>query len=292
MTLRFCVLGSSSSGNASYLEADGFGVLLDVGLGPRRVAKGLAAAGAGWERVRAAMLTHTHSDHWTRNTLKQLLRRGITLYCHRQHAETLRRHSMRFQALEAANLVRAYEAFAPIELGPFQCVPFPVSHDDEPTCGFRIEGAAGTVSYATDLGSWSQSVARHLCEADIVAVEFNHDVAMERASGRPRMLIERVLGDRGHLSNDQAARLLAHVLRNTEPGRTRHVVLLHLSRECNDPRLAHAAAAAALRRHGQGAEIHVARHNAPSAVLTTGRRPGARCRLASMVQPWLPGWND
>lgn len=295
MTLRFCVLGSGSSGNASYLEADDFGVLLDVGLGPRRLAKGLAAAGASWERVRAAILTHTHGDHWNSNTLKHLLKRHIPLHCHREQAASLRRQSMLFRALERANLVCGYDALRPIKLGALDCLPFAVPHDDEPTCGFRIEGPAGTLGYAADLGNWSERIARYLCDVDILAVEFNHDEAMERRSGRSRMLIDRVLGDHGHLSNDQGAGLVAHVLRNTEPGRMRHVVLLHLSRQCNHPRLAHAAAEAALRRHGRGIEIHVARHNAASAVMTANRRPGSRSQLVADVparQPMLPGWES
>src|SRR5688500_6713033 len=176
MTLRFCVLGSGSSGNSSYLEADGSGVLLDVGLGPRRLAKGLAAAGASWERVRAAILTHTHGDHWTRSTLKHLLKRGIPLYCHREQAATLRRQTTLFRALEQAKLVSEYDALCPMRLGSMHCLPFEVPHDDEPTCGFRIEGPAGTLGYAVDLGSWSERIARHLFDVDILAVEFNHDV--------------------------------------------------------------------------------------------------------------------
>jgi phosphoribosyl 1,2-cyclic phosphodiesterase len=294
MTLRFCVLGSGSSGNSSYLESDGFGVLLDLGLGARRLAKGLATANARWDRVRAAVLTHTHGDHWTRSTFRQLLKSRIPLYCHREQAATLRRQSKLFTALYEADLVHAYDALRPLQIGPLQWLPFEVPHDDEPTCGFRIDGPAGALAYATDLGTWSERMARHLCDVDILAVEFNHDVKLQRSSGRPWMLIERALSDRGHLSNDQAAELLAHVLRNTEPGRMRHVVLLHLSQQCNHPRLAHAAAAAALGRHGKAIEIHVARHHAPSAVLTTGRRPGGRCRLERLVpmrQAMLPGWE-
>ena len=199
-----------------------------------------------------------------------------------------------FTALDQADLVHAYDALRPLQLGPLQWLPFEVPHDDEPTCGFRIEGPAGALGYATDLGTWSERVARHLCDVDILAVEFNHDVKLQRSSGRPRMLIERALSDRGHLSNDQAARLVAHVLRNTEPGRMRHVVLLHLSQQCNHPRLAHAAASSALGRHGKAIEIQVARHHAPSALLTTGRRPSGRCRLERLVpmrQAMLPGWE-
>jgi len=291
MPLRFCVLGSGSSGNASYLEADGFGLLLDLGLGPRRLAKGLASAGAGWHQVRAAVLTHTHGDHWAENTLKHLLQQRIKLHCHHRQAATLRRHSASFELLEQAELVKYFSDADSIEAGPFRCVPIEVPHDDDPTYGFRIDGPDGSVGYAADLGSWNTAVARQLYEVDLLAVEFNHDVEMQRLCGRPRRYIHRVLSDFGHLSNEQAAELVKHVLGHTEPGRMRHLVLLHLSRHCNHPRLAQAAAKEAVRHHGRNIEIQITHQNCASRVLTTGRRPGVRRLGVASSQPLLPGWD-
>ncbi len=292
MPFRFCVLGSGSSGNASYLEADGFGVLIDIGLGPRRLASGLAAAAAGWERVQAALLTHTHGDHWRELTLKHLLRRRIPLYCHSRHTATLGRCSSMFLKMAAANLVQSYQIDQPLEVGRLRALPFAVPHDDEPTCGFRLEGGPSgsdwAVGYAADLGGWSPKIASHLSNVDALAVEFNHDVALERHSGRSPMLIDRVLGERGHLSNEQGAGLVAEVLRRSEPGRVQHVVQLHLSRQCNHPRLAREAAARVLGRHNQEVEIHTAHHNAPTPVV----RPKRRHRTTPVLQPFLPGWDE
>src|SRR6267142_323120 len=158
MSLRFCVLGSGSSGNASYLESDGFGVLLDIGLGPRRLARGLADAGAAWDKVRAVVLTHTHGDHWHNATFKHLLRRRIPLHCHAQHARVLKRCNAAFAELMVSGLVRIYEIDQPLPLGPLSGMPFAVPHDDEPTCGFRIHGATGALGYVADLGSWSEAI--------------------------------------------------------------------------------------------------------------------------------------
>ena len=90
MALRFTVLASGSAGNASLIDANGFGVLLDAGLGPRQLAGRLAAVGASWENVQAVLLTHTHSDHWRDTTLVHLKRRSIPLYCHAGHHDALR----------------------------------------------------------------------------------------------------------------------------------------------------------------------------------------------------------
>src|SRR5437773_3419097 len=93
MALRFSVLASGSSGNASLLEADGFGVLLDAGLGPRQLAARLAAVGRSWRHVHAVILTHTHSDHWKDRTFAHLHRHGIPLYCHDDHHATFELYS-------------------------------------------------------------------------------------------------------------------------------------------------------------------------------------------------------
>ena len=123
---------------------------------------------------------------------------------------------------------------------------------------FRSRQAARAVAYLADLGCWDLDLVQALREIDLLAVEFNHDVAMEEASGRHPRLVERVLGDNGHLSNAQAAELLSDVLRHSLPGRLQHVVQLHLSRECNRPHLALQAAREIRHRHGARFEIHTA----------------------------------
>src|SRR6516164_5153805 len=109
MTLRFSMLASGSSGNACLIETDGFGVLLDAGLGPRQLSTRLAVVGASWQRINAVLLTHTHSDHWNERTLMHLQSKNIPFYCHADHHIGLRQASAAFADLHSANLVRGYE---------------------------------------------------------------------------------------------------------------------------------------------------------------------------------------
>ncbi|MEX0704776.1 MAG: MBL fold metallo-hydrolase [Planctomycetales bacterium] len=270
MGIRLTVLGSGSSGNASLLEVDGFGLLIDAGLGPRQIARRLQLDGIGWDRIHAVILTHAHGDHWREATLKQLAKREIPLYCHREHATRLRHASTTIGELQSAGLVRTYRSDGTLELGVRIVVrPFGLSHDCEPTFGFRIECEGSlfrkgwTLGYAADLGTWDDGVASMLVEADLLALEFNHDVALQRGSGRPPQLVARVLGDRGHLSNEQAAALFAAAVKHTRPGRVRDLVQLHLSRECNRPRLAAAAAERVLADRRATTRLHVASQDRP-----------------------------
>jgi ribonuclease BN (tRNA processing enzyme) len=304
MALRFTVLASGSGGNASLVEAGGFGLLLDVGLGPRQLAARLATIGATWASVQAVLLTHTHSDHWNSRTLFHLHRRGIPLYCHADHLASLRNYAPACTILEQANLLRSYEADTELALAPgLRCRPLPVRHDGGATFGFRFEagpdlfGSACALAYAADLGSWDQSLAHALADVDLLALEFNHDVELEYASGRHPQLIARVLGDHGHLSNVQAAALLREVLQRSAPGRLRHLVQLHLSRDCNRPALAAEAARLALAERAEAIEVHTASQDEPGPTLHLGaaaararRSPRRRpARTEAACQPWLPG---
>ena len=306
--MRFTVLASGSGGNASLVESDGFGVLIDVGLGPRQLAARLTAAGLSWSAVRAVLLTHTHSDHWKDTTLTYLHRHKIPLYCHANHHTVLCTYSDGFLALQKADLVRSFESHQELVLSPnLRCRALPVRHDGGATFGFRLEGSAdlfgrrGAIGYVADLGSWDEELASHLADVDVLAVEFNHDVAMQHASGRAPRLIARVLGDEGHLSNAQAVELVRAVLERSTAGRLRHLVQLHLSRECNRPAIAREAARALLEELGVTLTLHTAEQHAAGTTLhlnadsrrgRSRRAPARRSARSSSAHPLLPGLDD
>ncbi len=282
MTATWTVLASGSSGNASLLEMNGTSLLVDLGLGPRQLDQRLAAIGCGWDAIRGALLTHTHSDHWNPRSLTRLAERRIPLYCHAGHLRTLQLGCRAFQDMQFAGLAKTYTVGRPFSpLTEVNCRAVELKHDGGPTFGFRIESLAApdqrangawSVGYAADLGTWDASVSRALADVDLLALEFNHDVEMQLASRRARWLINRVLSDFGHLSNVQAARLLEDSIRKSPNGRLRHVVQLHLSRECNQPGLAASAAREVLSQFDWNVEVHTAQQDAPGRRISL-RRP-------------------
>src|SRR5262245_51250145 len=98
---RFCVLASGSSGNAAYVQAGEFGLLIDAGIGPRLLSSRLASIGKSIRNVQAVLLTHTHADHWKERTLAQMRTHRIALWCHRAHSESLGSASDAFNALRS-----------------------------------------------------------------------------------------------------------------------------------------------------------------------------------------------
>lgn len=271
MALGLTVLASGSLGNAALLEADGFSLLIDAGLGPRQMAARLATIGVSWPRIQAVLLTHTHGDHWNERVFSHLLKLRITVWCHAAHLDVLRRYCSCYRAMQRARLFRTYEDGRHFSLtGLVRCRPLGLRHDSGATFGFRFEGAASlfnrgwALGYVCDLGCWDSPLADALADVDVLAVEFNHDVAMQRASGRSRLLIDRVLSDDGHLSNEQAAALVAAVKQRSSSHKVHRLVQLHLSRQCNRPDLARLAARQVLDELGAETFIHTADQDTPS----------------------------
>jgi phosphoribosyl 1,2-cyclic phosphodiesterase len=275
MPARFCVLASGSAGNCAFVQGDGFGLLIDAGLGPRLIASRLASIGASWRDVNAVLLTHTHSDHWKDWTLGLLRRQGVPFYCSPRHHDGLNRCGGEFEPLLAADLVRSIDASNTLELTAGITVrPIAVPHDADPTFAFRIDGPPAlfgpqwSIGYASDLGEARPELISAFTDVNVLAIEFNHCEQMERMSGRPRLLIERVLSEHGHLSNDQAADAVRAIVKSSDPKSLKHVAQLHLSRDCNKPSLARDAGLAALADVGSAATITTAQQYAASRIIS------------------------
>jgi phosphoribosyl 1,2-cyclic phosphodiesterase len=304
MSARFAVLASGSGGNAAFLSHRGFGLLVDCGIGPRVLSERLAAVGAKWTDVSAVLLTHTHGDHWKTLTLQRLRRERVPLLLHARHAEHLEAASSDFADLAKAGLVRTYADGEPCALiEGLDCRPVRVPHDSDPTFAFRIDGVeqcgvlGWSLGYASDLGRVTDGIRSAFRGVDLLALEFNHDVDLQRRSHRPPELVARVLGDRGHLSNEQAAEFVRFLHRGSEP-RLQAIVQLHLSRECNDEPRAVAAARAALAGRPDRVRIVTAQQDRATPALTIMGRPLAsiadrpRDRIVVGFQPSLPGLSD
>ena len=311
MTFQFAVLGSGSRGNSALFRHDSAALLIDVGLGPRVLADRLKSVGADWSRLGAVVLTHTHGDHVDSGSLQCMAKHGIALYCHEGHRENLDADGG-FKALDRLGLVRHYDERPFLAPSGFRVEPITAWHDGGPTYGFRLEAGAGrkrrgvAVGYLADTGTWCDATADSLADVDVLGIEFNHDVALQQGSGRHPRLIARNLGDRGHLSNRQGAALVGSILERSRQDRVSHLVLLHLSEQCNSEELALRSAGEAVRESGRQVLVHAARQ-APAhpdlrfgpsrssfswkAGLAGGARRKGAARPTREVVSMLPGLN-
>lgn len=231
--LHLHVLGSGSKGNCALIEGPEGLVMVDDGFSRREVIARMHELGLSEGDVRALVLTHEHTDHVG----------GVSVWCKRFDGE--------LYASAGTSEVRAYLASLPftsfcpgdsLDVAGIRIDTFPISHDVVNPAGFRFCAGGDAIGYATDTGTLPSLALERLRGARILALESNHDVAMLRTGPYPRFLQDRIISERGHLSNDQAAEAARRLV--TE--RTEHLVAMHISQENNRPSLAVRALAASL----------------------------------------------
>jgi phosphoribosyl 1,2-cyclic phosphodiesterase len=234
--LRFSSLASGSSGNATLVEswpADPRSLdrptrlLVDCGLGPRRLAQALASRGCAPPDIDAVFVTHEHSDH-VGGVLPLQRRYGVPVWA---SAGTWAAATSRLDTPPQAGVARAGE---PIHVGRLTLMPFAVPHDSAEPLQLVVTDGKLRLGVLTDLGEPTDPVARALQGCDALLLECNHDRRMLADGPYPVWLKRRIGGHRGHLSNDQSACVLDACRHDA----LRHVVAAHLSQHNNEPSLA------------------------------------------------------
>lgn len=231
MAISLCVLGSGSRGNCTLLRLD-LGdrcrhVLIDAGLSPPRTISLLAALGVSPGDISDVLLTHLDTDHLHGGWLDGRDRPRFTWRVHRRHVGRLIAAGVPAGRAEAFD--ERFELDASTRVDTTM-----LPHDDLGSTGFVIDHGGARLGFATDLGRASPALLEGFSRLDALAIESNYDLSLQLSSPRPAFLKRRIIGGLGHLSNEQA---LEAVLRIDGAGGLGHVVLLHLSRQCNEPRI-------------------------------------------------------
>ena len=254
--MKFCVLASGSGGNCIYVESKGTQVLVDAGISRKSVQERLAQIGVDLDAIAGLCVTHDHADHTA----------GIPVLAGRHHLPLYATYGTSMTVEANARKHFEWNLFQPgcsFAIGALTFEAFAVPHDAGDPVGFVIGDGDRRLGIATDMGEAPELVAHHLRGCHALLLEFNHDRDLLLNSDRPWMLKQRILGRRGHLSNDQACELL----RNIAGRQLRTLFLAHLSEECNTPALARGSAAETLRVCGLATTTQVCVPNWPNPVL-------------------------
>ncbi len=227
--LEFCTFASGSGGNSALVSCGRTHILIDAGISMRRITSALREMGLTPSDLSAVLITHEHVDHVSGlSTMTRYYR--VPVYASGKTAAAL---------LEShpslGGVLNAFEAGACFEIGGAAIHSFRTPHDTPESVGYRIHDGERTFAVLTDLGYVPDSVYEAVKGSDAVILEANHDVGMLESGPYPAFLKKRILGDRGHLSNEVSGYLARRLI---ESG-TRHIVLAHLSKENNLPQLAY-----------------------------------------------------
>lgn len=227
--MRVWILGSGSRGNAVLLEHQGSRVLVDAGFHAKALEQRLAAIDVLCESIEALVVTHEHHDH-ARGACAAARAWGWALHASCGTVEA-------FPSLREAD-VRTFDAGATLRFSTMELQSISVSHDaEEPVAIIATDDTGGRVGIVYDLGHAGAALRRALGDLDVLVLEANHDEGMLRSSPYPQSVRDRIAGRRGHLSN----RAAAEVARDVAHAALAHVVLAHLSDQCNEPALARSA---------------------------------------------------
>ncbi|MDO4273193.1 MAG: MBL fold metallo-hydrolase [Eubacteriales bacterium] len=230
--MRLCSIASGSSGNCIYAGSDCAHVLVDVGMSGKRIEQGLNGLDLTGRDIDGILITHEHSDHI--KGLGVIARKyHIPIYTTGGTVDAMMRTSSLGKLPEG--IFREIKEDEPFYIKDLKIHPFTIPHDAAQPVGYRLECGEQSVGIATDLGKYNEYIIENLKGLDALLLEANHDIRMLQVGKYPYYLKQRILGDRGHLSNENAGRLLCRLLHDN----MKAVFLGHLSKENNYEELAY-----------------------------------------------------
>jgi len=225
--VRLTVLGSGSSGNCAVVSTGRTTVLIDAGLSAKQICLRMESAGYSLAQLDGILLTHEHQDHT--GGLEVLSGQcNLSLFATPLTQETLL-GSLKFRGAPSWKIMNTGSAFDFQDLR-IEC--FAVPHDAVDPVGFIIADEESRLGVLSDVGFVTNLIKDRLRASDSLFIEANYDTQLlEADTKRPWATKQRISSRHGHLSNDQAAELLEEI---AHPD-LHHVVLGHLSDDCNDP---------------------------------------------------------
>ncbi len=278
MPVQFTILGSGSAGNCSYLETNETRLLIDAGFSGRQIRQRLATISKSPESLHGILITHEHSDHI--NGLVGLCSKlNVPIYCNRLTRDAIQ------STFQLKADFRIFTTGSSFEIGDVSVDTFSIPHDASDPVGFLVRTNCGNVGFLTDLGHATKLVLERVRPANVLLLETNHDLKLlQEHPRRPWSLKQRIMSRHGHLSNEEAA-TAAETIMSAD---LRHLYLGHLSRDCNDPKIAFRVISDCLTRIGAThVRAELTQQDTPCATLTLSERPAASLPVLPET-PWLP----
>ena len=225
--MRVTILASGSSGNVVLLQTAETSVLIDIGLTAKRINGHLTTLDVEANSLAGVLLTHEHGDHT----------KGLRVFCANSSVPVFT-NPLTADSLKRSGVVANWNLFASgaeFQIGDLRVLPFSVPHDAADPVGFVFRHAESSFAVLTDLGYATKQVVNCVQGVSALLIETNHDETMlQNDTKRPWAVKQRILSRHGHLSNVAAADIVA----NVATPQLRHVLLGHISEDCNSSTLA------------------------------------------------------
>lgn len=230
--MELCSIASGSSGNCIMVGAGNCHLMIDAGISGKRIEQGLNSLGHKTSEMQGVLVTHEHIDHIS--GLGVIARRyGIPIYTTEGTKQAILTTKKIGEIDES--LFRTIVPNQKFMVGELEIEPIRISHDAADPVAYIVRNGDKSAGVITDLGKYDDYIIEKMQGLNILLLEANHDVNMVQIGPYPYSLKQRILGDRGHLSNELSGQLLGNVLHD----KFEAVVLGHLSKENNYEELAY-----------------------------------------------------
>lgn len=226
--MKICVLASGSTGNSVYIEANKTRLLIDAGISAKQLEKRLSNIGVCINDINAICISHEHSDHI--KGIKVIQNRfQIPIYTNQGTHKAI-------QNLYPSNElnIKLFQTGSEFKLEDLVINSFMIPHDALEPVGFKIKHKDKSIGIVTDLGIVSPLVIDNLKGCNCIITEANYDEDLLMEAPRPWRIKQRIRSRQGHLSNTDTAQLI----KNCYSDSLQHVIIGHLSSECNSPDIA------------------------------------------------------
>lgn len=208
--MKYYVLASGSKGNSTVIVHGDTKIVIDCGTTKKYLKNAFEEIDIDPQEIDALLVTHSHSDHISQ----------LSMF---KEIET---YSMQPLDVDVLHSVVPFECF---QIKDLEITVLPLSHDCKDTIGFLVKSSEESLVYITDTGYVKSEVQEYIREADYYVFESNHDVEMLMDTNRPIFIKQRIIGDNGHLCNEDCAIILSDVIGEN----TKEIVLAHLSEQGN-----------------------------------------------------------
>lgn len=218
--MQVAVLSSGSKGNSTLIQTENTKILIDLGVSKTYIEKNMEELEVEPKEIKAILITHTHVDHI----------QGLKVFLKKYNPDI-------YVTEDIYNLLQEYDLNAnyiiykdkDFEIEDIKVTVIKTSHDVKGSVGFILESSGKSCVYITDTGYINNRYFEKLYNHDLYIMESNHDVEMLTTGSYPLMLKQRILGNKGHLSNEDAGYYLSEFIGD----KTKTIILAHLSDDNN-----------------------------------------------------------
>ena len=261
--MKFCSLYSGSSGNSIFIASDNAKVLIDAGLAGKKIDDALKHIGEESSSIDGIFITHEHIDHI--KGVGVLSRKyDIPIYANDNTWAVMEKNIGKIKE----HNIRIMDRRSSITINDLEIRSFNIPHDAIAPVGYTVSSAGKNASVVTDFGVFTEEIRDNIIDSDIILLESNHDVNMLRMGPYPYKLKLRVLGENGHLSNEDCGSAIVSLLKNDKK---KQIVLGHLSGTNNHPDLAYQTVVDVLSangiRPGDDVTLQLASRHNPSEII-------------------------